>query len=197
MKLTELLLRLNRLKNIPRTGWLFCDISTMDVEDVAQHSFEVVSITMFLADELMKEGKKVNRERAISMAILHDWAESEVADFPYTAKKYLKPARAKERMEHDALVDLLKDLPEKEGYLKLWEEYREEKTAESKLVHAADLLSIMVQGIKYRERGIKSRGLNELWRAVKEDLKPYAEEFKIVGELIKELNSSFTSPSSF
>ncbi|MEM4723552.1 MAG: HD domain-containing protein, partial [Candidatus Hadarchaeum sp.] len=176
---------------------IFCTISNVDVEDVAQHSFEVATITMFLTDELMKKGKKVNRERAISMALLHDWAESEVADFPYTAKKYLKPAGAKERMEHNALVDLLKDLPEKNKYLEIWEEYRDGKTAESKLVHAADFLSIMVQGIEYRERGIKSKELNELWRAVEEDLKPYAEEFKIVGELIKELNSTFSSPSSF
>lgn len=191
MKLTELLLRLNRLKNIPRTGWLFCNISKADVEDVAQHSFEVATITMFLVDELTREGKKVNRERAISMAIMHDWAESEVADFPYTAKKYLKPVEAKEQMEQSALLDLLKDLPRKDDYLKLWLEYKEGKTAESRLVHAADFLSIMIQGLKYRERSAVSKELSELWRTVKKDLKPYAKEFKIVGELIKELTSAF------
>lgn len=187
MKLAELLLKLNRLKNIPRVGWLFCNIPPADVEDVAQHSFEVTTITIFLADELIKEGKKVNRERAIEMAILHDWAESEVADFPYTAKKYLKPTEAKELMEEGALMDLLKDLPEKDKYLKLWGEYKDKKTIESRIVHAADFLSIMVQGVKYRGRGVKSRELDELWRAVKRDLKPYAREFKIVRELIKEL----------
>ncbi|MBC7218681.1 MAG: HD domain-containing protein [Hadesarchaea archaeon] len=197
MKLTELLLTLNRLKNIPRSGWFFCNIFTADVENVAQHSFEVAVITMFLADELKREGKKVNRERAISMAILHDWAESMVADFPYTARKYLKPAEAKKQMEHNALLDLLNNLPKKGEYLKQWEEYMEGKTVESKLVHAADFLSIMIQGVKYRQRGVKSRGLNELWRAVKDDLKPYAKEFKIVGELVNELNSAFTSPSGF
>ncbi|MGQ9788932.1 MAG: HD domain-containing protein [Candidatus Hadarchaeaceae archaeon] len=197
MKIAELLLMLNRLKSIPRTGWLFCSIPPAEAENVAQHSFEVAAITMFLADELTRGGKKVNRERAISMAILHDWAESIVADFPYTAMKYLKPAEAKRQMEQDALVDLLKNLPEKDEYLKQWKEYMDQETLESKLVHAADFLSLMVQGVRYRQMGFKSRGLDELWRAVKEDLKPYAKEFKIVGELINELNSAFTTPSSF
>lgn len=193
MKLSELLSRLNRLKLIPRTGWLFCNVSPVGVEDVAQHSFEVATIAMFLTDELKREGKKMNGGRAVRMAILHDWAEAEVADFPYTALKHLGSAEIKQRMERRALDEILRDWPEKEKYLALWEEYKDKKTTESRLVHAADYLSMLVQATKYRERGVCSKELEELWLAVKRDLAPYLKEFNVVRKLVNELTLRFSA----
>lgn len=193
MRLGELLSRLNRLKLIPRTGWLFCNISPVQVEDVAQHTFEVATITMFLLDELERDGKKLDRGRAISMSILHDWAEAEVADFPFTALKYLRPHDSKQRMERSALQELLEGRPEKEKYLALWKEYKDKQTPESRLVRSADYLSMLVQAIKYREQGISSQELGELWRTVKRDLTPYIKEFKAVSKLVNELNSRFST----
>lgn len=193
MKLGELLLKLNRLKLIPRTGWLFCNVSPANAEDVAQHSFEVATITMFLTDELILEGKKIDSRRAISMAILHDWAEAEVADFPYTALKHLKSSGVKQHMERSALEELLHGMPGKEKKLALWKEYNDKKTCESRLVHAADYLSVLVQAIKYREQGVCSKELDELWKAVKRDLAPYVKEFKIVDKLVRELNTIFSA----
>lgn len=191
LRLSELLSRLNRLKLVPRTGWLFCNVPPAGVEDVAQHSFEVATITMLLTDELQRGGKKIDGGRALSMAILHDWAETEVGDFPYTALKHLGSSEIKRRMESSALGELLRDVSEKEKYLGLWKEYSERRTLESKLVHASDYLSMLIQAIKYRERGILSKELDELWLAVKRDLAPYTKEFKIVDEIVNELNSIF------
>ncbi len=197
MKLSELLLKLNCLKLIPRTGWFFCNVQPSAVEDVAQHSFAVATITMILAEELKREGKKIDGGRAVSMAILHDWAESEVADFPYTAQKYLESPEVKVKMERGALKEILRKSPNKGNYLGLWEEYMGKKTLESRVVHAADYLSILVQAIKYREMGICSKELDELWVAVKKDLEPYVKEFKTVSKLIVELDSNFRAkPSS-
>lgn len=191
MKLHELLGRLNNLKRMPRTGWLLCDVPPGEVEDVAQHSFEVAAITMLLVDELAQEDKKLNRERALAMAVVHDWAEAEVADFPYTALKHLGPPGRKQRMERSALEKLLEGRPEKSKYLALWQEYSDKRTPESRLVHAADYLSMLVQAIKYREQGIASRELGELWRAVKKDLTPYVKEFRSVRELAAELEKRY------
>lgn len=121
MKLNEFLERLNNLKHIPRTGWLLCNVPLTDVEDVAQHTFDVAAITLLLADELERRGKKLDRERALSMAIVHDWAEASVGDFPYTALKHLGPAGTKKHIEKRALGDLLRGLPNKEKYLALWQ----------------------------------------------------------------------------
>lgn len=179
---------LDRLKLIPRTGWLFCNVPPSQVEDVAQHTFGVCTITMLLLDELERSGEDLDRERAISMAVLHDWAEANVADFPYTARKYLRQPGLKHQMERAAVKELLKGLPGKRRYLELWEEYGDRRTPESRVVRSADYISILVQAIKYRERGIRSRGLEELRRTVKKDLAPYAREFEPVRRLVKELD---------
>jgi len=181
---------------MPRTGWLFCDVPLSEVEDVAQHTFEVAAITLLLMDELERSGAKLDRQQALSMAILHDWAEALVADFPYTALKYLGSEDLKKRMEGKALDDLLRDLPSGGRYLKLWQEYNEKRTPEAKLVHAADYISMMVQAIKYKERGNRSKELDELWRALHADLKTYMAEFKPVKDLVKEFDKRYSTISS-
>jgi len=180
---------------MPRTGWLFCNVPLSEVEDVAQHSFDVAAITLLLMDELERPGAKLDHQRALSMAILHDWAEASVADFPYTALKYLRPEDAKKRMEGRALEDLLRNLPGGGRYLKLWKEYSEKRTPEAKLVHAADYISMMVQAIKYKERGNRSKELDELWRALHADLKPYMAEFKPVKDLVKGFDKRYLTLS--
>lgn len=127
------------------------------------------------------------------MAVVHDWVEVSTSDFPYPALKYLGPVGTKKRIEKRALDDLLDGLPKKEKYLALWREYSEKHTLEAKLVHAADYLSMLVQAIKYREQGIRSRGLGELWRAVMKDLTPYAKEFRSVGKLAVELEKRWSA----
>ena len=180
--------RLNNLKRIPRTGWLLCNVSLERVEDVAQHTFDVAAITLLLADELGRRGMRLDCERALSMAVVHDWAEASIGDFPYTALKHLGPIGTKKRIEKRALGDLLSGLRGKEKYQRLWQEYSEKRTPEARLVHAADYLSMLVQAIKYKERGNRSRELDELWLAVKADLKPYMAEFSPVKELARELD---------
>jgi putative hydrolase of HD superfamily len=192
----EFLERLNILKRMPRAGWLFCDVSLSEVEDVAQHSFEVSAITLLLIDELERSGVKLNPERALSMAILHDWAEASVTDFPYTAVKYLGSRDLKERMEQRALEDNLRNMPSSKKYLGLWQEYSERRTPEAKLVGAADYISMLVQAIKYKERGNNSKELRELWQAVHEDLKPYVAEFKPVKDLVKEFDKRYSAIST-
>jgi len=192
----EFLERLNNLKRMPRSGWLFCNVSLSEVEDVAQHSFEVSAITLLLIDELERSGVKLDPQRALSMAILHDWAEASVTDFPYTALKYLGSRGLKDRMEQRALEDNLRSIPSGGRYLKLWQEYSEKRTPEAKLVHAADYISMLVQAIKYKERGNNSKELHELWQAVHEDLKPYMAEFKPVKDLVKEFDKRYSAISS-
>jgi putative hydrolase of HD superfamily len=192
MKLRELLERLNNLKHIPRTGWLMCNVPLKEVEDVAQHTFDVVTITLLLADELGPRGKKLNRERALSMALMHDWAEASIGDFPNIALKHIG-RRTKELMEYKALNDIVRGLPQEKEYLAMLREYNEKSTLEAKLVCAADYLSMLVQALKYRERGNRSRQLGELWRAVKNDLAPYAAEFKSVRELVTDLDKHYTA----
>jgi putative hydrolase of HD superfamily len=60
MRLSDFLERLNSLKRISRTGWLMCNVPLSEVKDVAQHTFDVATITLLLADELERQGKKLD-----------------------------------------------------------------------------------------------------------------------------------------
>lgn len=193
MKLQELFNRLNNLKSIPRTGWLLCNVPLGEAEDVAQHIFDVVAMTLVLADEFESQKIKIDQKRALSMAVVHDWAEAIVGDFPYPALKHLKSGEIKKRAEQNALNDLLHGLLKKEKYLKLWQEYNEKRTLEARLVHTADYLSILVQAVKHRERGNRSRELDELWHAVNKDLIPYTRDFPFINDLKEELEKRFFS----
>ena len=195
MKLEELLEKIDNLKRIPRTGWLLCNVPLNEVEDVAQHIFETATITLLLANEVKRDGRELDVERALSMALLHDWAEAMVADFPYTALKYLGEPGTKKRMEGKAMEDLLAGLPDRQTFMELWREYSEKRTLEAKIVHAADYLSMLIQAIRYRERGNRARELDELWQAVHADLEPYASEIMEVKELVEELDKRYAELS--
>ncbi|MFN4133730.1 MAG: HD domain-containing protein, partial [Candidatus Hadarchaeales archaeon] len=172
------------LKEIPRTGWAFAGVPLAEIEDVAQHSFEVASLTLLLCDNLDERKTKINREKALAMAIIHDWPEALVADFPYTAVEFLGGKEVKLKMEEKAAALLLP-----RPRLELWREYVENKTAEAKIVHAADYLSMLLQALKYAERGNVSREMRELWAAVLNDVSKYSEEFSIVKELTAQLSA--------
>jgi len=187
MKLRELVEQVENLKLMPRTGWLLCNVYLKEVEDVAQHSFDVAAITFLLSGELEQKGMKLDAGRAMSMAIIHDWAEALVGDFPYPAVKHLGSRKKKNEMERSALKEMLQGISKGGDYLKLWDEYAEKRSPEAKLVQAADYLSMLLQAIKYRERGNRSRELNVLWKAVRSDLAPYEKYFNPVRELVRDL----------
>lgn len=160
---------------------------------MAQHTFDVTAITLVLADELQRGGVKLDLGRALSMAVVHDWAEASVGDFPYTALKHLEAVCMKKSIEERALEEILSKLPNKEKYLSLWREYSEKRSLEARLVHAADYLSMLVQALKYRERGVRSKELEELWHAVHRDLDIYEKELPPTKALIRELDKRYLS----
>lgn len=74
-----ILIELQRLKRLDRTGWTLRGLPN-GTESVAAHSFGVSVTAMILADELANRGVRVNTERVLRMALLHDWAERRVGD---------------------------------------------------------------------------------------------------------------------
>lgn len=181
----DILERLNELKKTSRIGWLECGFSLVEAEDVAQHSFETVVITMLLADRL----KEVDRERALVLAIIHDWAEALIGDISPEISSQISE-EIKGWIGRKAMEDLIRNLSGGERYLELWEEYSKGRTKESRLVHAADKLSILVEANWWLQRGKRSKGLNKLWREVRKGTEEYVEEFPVVGELLRELDET-------
>jgi len=132
-RLAKLLFEASLLKRIERTGYSYLGTGK---ENVASHSFGVVFCTFILCK--LFQGQ-VNEERALKMALLHDFPEARIGDFNAVNKLY------NQADEFRALKEAFFGLSFEEEVLKLFEEYRQKETLEAKIVHDADTLDLMVQ----------------------------------------------------
>jgi len=121
------------LKRIQRTGYAYLGTGG---ENVASHSFGVIFCAWILS-EICKES--LNKEKIFKMALIHDLAETRIGDFNAVNKIYNKAD------ERKALEDAFSRTPIKEEVLFLWEEYRNLKSLEAKLVHDADIIDLIIQ----------------------------------------------------
>ncbi|MEM1980979.1 MAG: HD domain-containing protein [Candidatus Hadarchaeales archaeon] len=153
MELLELMERLGRLKGVERKGWVLRGFSP--AEDVAQHSFEVCSLSLLLSLELKG---RVNLEKVLTMAVLHDWPEALTGDL-------LPSSPEKREREERALEEMVGDREWGRRIGELWREYREGKTLEAKVVQLADGLSVLLQCVRYGG-GKVPEGLRDLWEEV-------------------------------
>ncbi|ALM74925.1 HD domain-containing protein [Thermococcus barophilus] len=174
----RLFIEAGKLKRLPRMGWLLRGVP--NPESVADHSFRVAFITLFLAEDLRSRGIDVNVEKALKIALLHDLGESKITDLPLDAQRYVDKRKA----EKKAVMELLLEVGEKSlEYFKLFEEYEEESSLEGRLVKFADKLEMTLQACEYEVAGFGN--LDEFWSAL-EYLKK-SEFHKYFQELIEEV----------
>jgi len=121
------------LKRIQRTGYAYLGTGG---ENVASHSFGVIFCAWILSEICEKN---LDKEKIFKMALIHDLAETRIGDFNAVNKIYNKAD------ERKALEDAFSRTPIKEEVLFLWEEYRNLKNLEAKLVHDADIIDLIIQ----------------------------------------------------
>ena len=152
VSLLDLLLELQTLDRVPRSGYFLRGIS--DCESVSEHTFHLALLVWFLAGE----EPAVDRARAVELALMHDLAELRIGDLPRTATTYL-PADVKHAAERRAAADIL--APADPRATALYEEYEEGATVEARFVRACDKLQLMIKVTVYESWG--HRGLVEFW----------------------------------
>jgi putative hydrolase of HD superfamily len=163
MSVISTLLELQRLKRLDRTGWILRGLPN-GTESVAAHSFGVAVTAMLLADELQKRDVKIDVEKLIRIALLHDWAEARVGDMPRTATKYFG-AETRRRAESAAFADIVHPLSNRARYDDLYNDYEHRESVEARIVKAADILDLLMQVISLERAG--ARGLDEFWEVAK------------------------------
>lgn len=160
-----LLAQASTLKRLPRTGWLLNGVQPC--ESVADHTTSVALLTLALASTINADWQAAGLERpidagrAVTLAILHDLAESIVTDLPKRSAQLLG-AETKRRAEAEALESILAELPASNDYAILWAEYVSRSSPEARLVHDADALEMVHQALQYERAG--HRTLDEFWR---------------------------------
>lgn len=184
----SLLIELQRLKNLERTGWTLRGLPPR-TESVAAHSFGVSVTAMLLADELAARGIQVDVARLLRMALLHDWSEARIGDMPRTAAQYFV-SEARKKAELAAFADIVKESGVSATiYRELYEDYEHRASLEARLVKAADVIDLLIQVLALERAG--ARGLDEFWEVAHQgDFQLEGAAQEIVTETLRELLSS-------
>lgn len=168
------------LKKLRRTGWQLRGIK--EGESIADHCWGVVLLTHILSSEL---DIKLDRNKAVSIAIAHELGETRIGDIPYTTLKYFPNKR---EMENAAINDILSPLSErtKKEMVDLFNEFEDAQTTEAKFVKAIDKLEMLITAAEYEHSGYS--GLKDFWNndSTFNSLKHFPELYSYAKHLLEE-----------
>ncbi len=150
-----------RLKRMPRTGWLYYGLEK--AESVADHSFGVGIVTLFLLEYLKNAGVELDEAKALKIALLHEIGEAKIGDLHLESQNYIGQ-NAVSAAEEKAVRKILGDagLP---NLAELWKEFEDRSSPEGKLVRAADKIELLLQAYLYEKHG--ACNLDEIFREKK------------------------------
>jgi len=153
----------SELKKTPRRGWKE-KIGIEHPESVADHSFSSAVMAMVFSDL-----KKLDTEKMLKMALLHDLSESITGDF--TPEEITK--ENKKEIENQTMNEILSKLPVEisNEYEKIWNEFQDGTSKESSLMHEIDRLEMAIQSLKYNAEGHSKDKLALFFESAKKDIK--------------------------
>lgn len=150
-----------KLKKIKRIGWSM-RVGIKNAESVADHTFRAALMAMVIADL-----KKLDTEKVIRMALIHDLGEAIIGDWDALQTKLDGKVEEKQRKENEALGKILALLPEelREKYTEIWEELVKGETPESRLFKQVDRLEVLLQAVEYEKEGYEKEKFAAFWGA--------------------------------
>lgn len=205
----DFILDINTLKGKKRRGWLIHKIK--DPETTAEHIFSLV-----LAVWAIGKNKKIDLNRAIKMALIHDICEVFAPDLTSydaaaidekknfvpedvlklkprptrpTIEQRKKLEKIKKKLEDKAIKKLISGLPRelKNEIKELWEEYEKQLTKEARFVKQFDKVINYIQGIQYWEKYGKIK--HDLWMIRIREVIDDPDLIQLVEEFEKEIFS--------
>jgi len=150
------------LKQLYRQGWLQRGVPPERCESVAEHSFGVAMLALWLAP-LVEPA--IDAEKALRMALIHDFGEIYAGDF--TPADGVEPEE-KHRLEAEGARTIFARLEDGPAYLALWDEYEAGETAEARFVRQIDRLEMGLQASIYRHAGML--GMDEFLASARQAL---------------------------
>ena len=172
--LLDFLTTIGKLKKVKRTGWVREGVP--NAESVAEHVYRVSLMSMLL-------GKKINTDKAIKMALLHELGETVIGDVVTERGKNIdiQAREEKSRREREAIKKIC-DSIDRRDFFELWLEYEEGNSEEAKFVKQMDKLEMAVQAYEYESE--HGKNLTEFFENTKKNLKN-EELIKLFNELVK------------
>ncbi|XP_019745592.1 5'-deoxynucleotidase HDDC2 [Hippocampus comes] len=142
MKMLQFLKLIGHLKRIPRTGWVHRKVQ--DPESVSDHMYRMALMSLVITDP------KVDKDKCIKLALVHDMAECIVGDIAPSDNISKAEKHRREEAAMRQLSSLTPDHLGQEIYA-LWEEYEHQSSAEARLVKEFDRLEMILQAHEYEE----------------------------------------------
>lgn len=135
----------NRLSCIIR----YNNTPKLSPESVAEHSYYVAFLVMLIGDYLVDKGVRLNKERLMKAAMLHDIEEIISGD----VIKILKVGDFKialDKLNRRSMQHLCEVLGGRraDDYLQIWEETKAKESIEAKIVDMADMMSVLIYCVK-------------------------------------------------
>lgn len=136
----------NKLKNVIRKGWKNWNVNASRLESVAEHVYGTLSLAIAMYSEYEYE---LDLYKVIMMLSIHELEEIIIGDL--TAWDISK--EEKERMGHEAVKEILKDLLIKDELESLVLEFDKRETKEAVFAYHIDKLECDVQCKIYDQLG--------------------------------------------
>lgn len=139
------------LKQLYRQGWLRRGVPHERCESIAEHSFGMAVLALWLA----QTQPELDVDKVVRMALLHDLGEVYAGDIIPSdgvseAEKHLREAQGVRR--------ILSRLPEGQDYIALWEEFETGASMEARFVRQIDRLEMGLQAAVYQRQGMVDAG---------------------------------------
>ena len=134
----------NKLKDVIRTGWKNWHVKRDRLESVAEHIYGVQMLAIAMYSEYNYD---IDLKKVIMMLAIHELEEIIIGDYTY----YQITKEEKNKIGHEAIEKVLKDLINKEEIKKLILEFDERKTKEAIFAYQCDKLECDLQCKLYDE----------------------------------------------
>lgn len=142
--LSRFLFEVGQLKRVQRSGWWLAGVKNS--ETVAEHSYRTALVAFVLAH---MEG--ADAQKAVTIALFHDLAETRVNDLHKLAKEYIGREGVEERVVADQVAGLPSELAR--TIRGLCREKGHGDGIEAQIVRDADHLECLIQAHEYGELG--------------------------------------------
>ncbi|HVV39250.1 MAG TPA: HD domain-containing protein [Candidatus Paceibacterota bacterium] len=146
-KITDFIYEAGILRHTPRSGYWFLGSGQ---QSVAEHLFRAAIIAYALAYLT----PKVDKQKVVFMALVHDFAEGRTSDLNYVHQRYGRLA------ETAAFEDISKAVPFGKELRDVYVEEHDRKTPEAKVVKDADTLEWIAS---LREEEVKGNAKAKEW----------------------------------
>lgn len=127
-------------------------------ENDSEHMYQLALVAWFLIES---DGLRLDKYRAVSIALIHDIVEVYAGDVPAYAPEYNHPSKAEN--EREAALKLKRQWPAFTSLHDLIGDYEKRQTPEAIFIYALDKLLPVVNNYMYDGRTWKENNLDLNW----------------------------------